>query len=236
MGGMIFMINNSIVFSLTAKVHIDKYDGVDHTYWNVNCPENSAIRKEIREYYRGIQNFHCPYCNRLRQDFNGGQWDIDHIIAKQTYPEHLYTPKNLAATCKDCNGKKSNKNVLAQDVNAAGYYPSDQTNYIIVHPHFDDYNTNIESRYMSDGKIYHIPLTEKGRITFDICGLQRFTEQITETTIEIQESGTILDMTDDTTSQLRYAIDELNNDLSRLPVHVQAEWLRQKLSQISSQT
>lgn len=228
------MINNPIVFSESAQEHIARYNGTDHTYWNVICAENSAIRKEIREYYREIQDFHCPYCNRLRQDFNGAQWDIDHIIPKQTYPEHLYTPENLATTCKDCNGKKSHKNVLAENIDASGHYPSNQNDYIIIHPHFDDYAANIECRHTPDGKIYHIPLTEKGRETFGICGLQRFSEQVAGTSIEIQETGTILDITDSTTAQLRDALETLNSNFSQLSPHIQAAWLRQKLSQLSN--
>lgn len=227
------MIDEPIVYSESALVHINKYDGTDHTYWNVPCNENKAIRKEIREYYRNKQEFHCAYCNRLRQDFNGGQWDIDHIIPKQSHPNHLYTPKNLTVTCKDCNGKKTNKNVLAENVSASPDYPATPDSYIIIHPHFDNYSDNILCRYTADGKIYHEAQTDKGRKTFDMCGLIRFTEMIAGTSEINVETETTQDLTDATTLELNDSFDRLMSEFDELPREFLASFLKRKLVEIT---
>lgn len=227
------MINKPISYSALAQVHIDKYDWMDHTFWNVTCDENKEIRKEVREYYREQQRFHCAYCNRLRQDFNGGQWDIDHIIPKQSHPQYLYTPKNLTVTCKDCNGKKSKKNVLAENIDASDYYPITQESYIIIHPHFDNYTDNIVCAYNPDGMIYHRPLTDKGKKTFEICGLIRFTEMITGTSEIINETGSVLDLTDKVTNELKESFDKQLSQFDYLPSELLAHLLKLKLEQIT---
>jgi len=227
------VIINAISYSQEARIHIDKYDGNDHTYWNVTCEENKAIRKEIREFYRAEQRFHCAYCNRLRQDFNGAQWDIDHIIPKQSHPQYLYTPKNLTVTCKDCNGKKGKVNVLLAHVDASQYFPISSESYAIIHPHFDKYSDNILCSTTVDGMIHHEPFTPKGIKTFNLCGLIRFSEMIAGTSEVIEETGDRLDLTDGITEELRDAFDRQISEFDYLSDSHLAQLLKRKLSQIT---
>ncbi|HDI3034539.1 TPA: HNH endonuclease [Cronobacter turicensis] len=227
------MIVNPISYSQQVRIHIDKYDGKDHTYWNVTCDQNKAIRKEIREFYRTEQSFHCAYCNRLRQDFNGAQWDIDHIIPKQSHPQYLYTPKNLTVTCKDCNGKKGKGNVLVDHVDASLCFPISGESYAIIHPHFDEYLDNIRCRTTADGKIIHEPFTPKGIKTFNLCGLIRFSDMIAGTSEVIEETGESLDLTDGITEELREAFDRQISEFDYLSDLQLAQLLKGKLSQIT---
>lgn len=228
------MIDKSISYSEFAQIHINKYDYADHNYWNVQCNENKIIRKEIREYYRDKQEFHCAYCNRLRQDFNGAQWDIDHIIPKQSHPQYLYTPRNLTVTCKDCNGIKAKKNVLTESIDASQSFPITKDSYIIIHPHYDNYADNIICLYTSDGRVYHIPRTHKGQKTFDICGLIRFTEAITETVEINDDTGTLLCLIDEVTLKLKEILDRQLSVGITIPPDVFAILLKGQLDQIVS--
>lgn len=226
------MIDEPIAFSDAALEHIEKYDGVNYKYWNVDCPENSAIRKEIRGYYRSKQQFKCVYCNRLRQDFHGGQWDIDHVVPKQIYPHFLYEERNLVVTCKDCNQKKSNKNVLAENTDASQNYPNQKENYKIIHPHFDNYLDHIDVSYNHSGMIIHKFKTQKGVFTFETCGLIRFSEMLNETSEVNEENQTSLDLTDPLVLELSTNLDRLISELGGANQSVLADILRDKLRMI----
>ncbi|HBQ1036867.1 TPA: HNH endonuclease, partial [Klebsiella pneumoniae] len=49
--------------------------------------------------------------------------------------------------------------------------PIRSEDYIIVHPHFDDYDEHIKVIEVAG---YYIPRTDKGRKTIEKCGLLRF--------------------------------------------------------------
>ncbi|MDM7319989.1 HNH endonuclease, partial [Klebsiella pneumoniae] len=71
------MINRPIVYSANAQAHVNTFNG-EATHWDGMCAVRKNFRKEVRDYYRNEQGFTCPYCGRLREEFHGGQWDIDH--------------------------------------------------------------------------------------------------------------------------------------------------------------
>ena len=98
-----------------------------------------------------------------------------HIIPKTPYPKFLFTEKNLAIACKDCNLIKLDKNVLVNKTRKT--FPSKSEDYIIVHPHFDVYDEHIGR--LADSKIY-VGNTPKGIETVLICGLHRFLPKYAE--------------------------------------------------------
>ncbi|MGI7029369.1 HNH endonuclease [Raoultella ornithinolytica] len=190
------MINRPIVYSVNAQAHVNTFNG-DATHWDGTCTVRKNFRKEVRDYYRDEQGFICPYCGRLREEFHGGQWDIDHIIPKSSYPEYLYTPRNLAVTCKDCNTYKSKDNPLLSPLAHQSPYPNNSEYYKIIHPHFDLYDDHIRLTRDRNGRSCHEVITDKGRETFNVCNLIRFSEALSGTSEYIPELGVEIGITDE---------------------------------------
>lgn len=191
------MIKNIIKFKPCHVKFISTFNG-KATHWDGRTPLHTSLRGAIRKHYLHEQKYHCAYCNRLRQDQHGYNWDIDHIIPKSTHAHFTYEPKNFAISCKECNGKKDNYNVLVKGVNAKAVYPVERGDYLIIHPHFDDYEVHITVKYTADLKIYHIPNSPKGTFTFLLCGLERFTEEIAQTSEYVTEEEVTIGYADDT--------------------------------------
>ncbi|EMY3085130.1 HNH endonuclease [Raoultella ornithinolytica] len=190
------MIINIIKFKPVILMHIKTFDGTAE-HWDGTCAKRTALRGAIRKHYLKQQEYHCAYCNRLRQDLHGYNWDIDHIIPKSTHPHYTYEPKNFAMSCKECNIKKDDNNVLTTGVDSTGDYPFNKDDYIIIHPHLDEYTENMSVNYNHKHQIYHTPITPKGVETFALCDLNRFTEQIAETSEYISERDVIIGFSDE---------------------------------------
>ena len=154
------------------KDTVDAYNALDKDvksgdYWN---SENfTEVKKYIKDHYKVAQDYTCVYCQQKIIVEHGMAWDIEHIIPKSPYPQFLFTEKNLAISCKDCNGTKSDKNVLINSKRKT--FPKKSEDYTIVHPHFDEYGEHI--KVIADSQVY-IPTDEKGKNTIEICGLLRF--------------------------------------------------------------
>lgn len=190
------MITKPFNFSKDMKRHISGFNN-DPNHWNGNGPVRLALRRAIKKHYLVEQAYHCVYCYRHRQDYHGAAWDIDHIVPKSIYPQFTYEPLNLAISCKDCNVKKGNKSVLCEGVLAQEAYPSASHNFLIIHPHFDNFYDHISVEYTEKNEVLHKPKTKKGVETFRICGLNRFSEIIAGTSETIPESGITIGFLDD---------------------------------------
>jgi len=135
-----------------------------HTDWSKQCFEN--IKKNIRGYLREEQNNQCCYCKRELW-FDIKNVDIEHIAPKSIYSKFTFHPKNLALSCPWCNTKKSITDILVNRVKFR--YPVDGTNFIIIHPHYDNYSDYIE---ILDNMVFR-SLWEKWKNTIKICKLDR---------------------------------------------------------------
>jgi len=155
------------------KNTVDAYNALDKDtqsgdYWdNENFKE---VKKYIKEHYLKVQDYTCVYCQQKIVVTHGMAWDIEHIIPKSSYANFLFTEKNLAIACKDCNLRKKDKNVLVNPKRKT--FPNKSGDYIIVHPHFDEYDEHI--KVIRDSQLY-IAKDEKGVNTIQICELLRFT-------------------------------------------------------------
>lgn len=165
-----------ITFDLQDQTHIDTYDGKDHTFWNNTAGPMLRIRANIRNFYLLQQNNHCCYCKMLKQEDHGLVWDVEHIIPKAPYPQFLFEPYNLAVSCKECNISKDNQETLVNTTSTQQGYPMQGDKYLIIHPHFDNYDEHIEVIRFPNGKIIHCVKgdSKKGKETFNKCNLFRF--------------------------------------------------------------
>lgn len=164
------IIQSPVVYSEASLKVIREYEvtpNLQHQdFWMKDSV--SPIKTEIKNHYKEMQKSKCVYCSKIIPVKHSAVWDAEHIVARENAPHFMFTPKNLCVTCKDCNGAKSNKNVLVNK--SRKIYPTSSDDFLIVHPHFDDYQDHI-AIYMD--KVYS-PKTKKGQITIELCNLLRF--------------------------------------------------------------
>ena len=125
----------------------------------------NPIKQNIIANLRIQQNNTCCYC-KYQLGFDIKQVDIEHIIPKSEYEQFTFKSYNLALSCPACNTKKSTKAVLN---NAITNYPTDGTNFIIVHAHFDEYSNHID---IINNCVF-VAKTKKGSETITFCELFR---------------------------------------------------------------
>ncbi|MFS1897472.1 HNH endonuclease [Vibrio cyclitrophicus] len=140
------------------------------SFWDTkDDAELTRLKKHIKDFYILSQDYTCVYCHQKIVVDHNAVWDTEHIVPKSTHPQFLFKPENLCVACKDCNGKKSDKNVLVNSKRQS--FSFDKQDYLIVHPHFDNYHEHI--RIVSDSLMF-LPRTDKGLYTIETCGLLRF--------------------------------------------------------------
>lgn len=130
----------------------------------------SALKKSIKDHYLSEQDFTCFFCRQQIRVANNRAWDTEHLLARTTYPNFMFEPRNLCVTCPDCNNEKSSKNILSSS-KPRKKFPEKSNAYRIAHPHIDNYFEHI--RPLIKGLLY-MYLTDKGRATIRIYGLDRF--------------------------------------------------------------
>ena len=167
---MIFAID----YTTEEKRQIDIFKSLSDDemkgYWEkTHDGELIDLKARIKSHYLEAQNYTCPYCQQTVEVKNKAAWDAEHIIPKDSHPSFMFEAKNLCISCKDCNLSKLNQNVLVNKKRKT--FPDCKEDYIISHPHFDNYDSDIKIIALA---AFYLPKTEKGRKTVEICGLLRF--------------------------------------------------------------
>ena len=135
--------------------------------WNLSCYKN--LKEHIKEHYSIIQEDKCFYC-KINLRHGGYGEPIEHIVPKSDKLDWMFEPKNLALSCYACNTKKNAKNTLSNNAITMVNYPSNPTDFIIYHPHFDIWNNELEIIY----DFFIRAKTTKGEKTMEVCDLYRF--------------------------------------------------------------
>lgn len=149
---------------LLSSVELDKIQAKD---WSDT--KFDYVKAEVKNHYKKDQSFICPYCKQKFQISHNAVWDIEHIIPRSLKPQFMFEPKNLCVACKDCNGPKSDVNVLKNKNRKT--FPTKSTDYLIVHPHFHNYNDHIEPIVVG---VFYRALSDEGKFTIINCDLLRF--------------------------------------------------------------
>lgn len=160
----------AVTYSDTSKTIVDAYNNraianKNADYWSND--EASTVRKEIKDHYIAEQSHKCAYCLKPILSNNNAVWDGEHIISKAKNPEFMFEPRNLAISCKDCNGAKLEQEVR---VTRKKSFPTKSHEYGIVHPHFDNYDDHIGWL----GEICFAKSLDKGPKTIAMCNLSRY--------------------------------------------------------------
>lgn len=163
-----------VQYSTASKVIVDAFEKLPEnkqssTYWSDVAVE--PVRKEIKDHYIVEQNYVCVYCRRQIVTANNALWDAEHVITRVKASRFMFTPKNLAVSCRDCNISKGQEEVRKNASRKS--FPNESKHYLIVHPHFDNYEDHI--RWFGD---VCTPISVKGVKTQEICGLTRFTAEL----------------------------------------------------------
>ncbi len=135
-------------------------------HWENDCLND--FKRRFRKAMLPKQNYRCAYC-RLELHPNEVTPEIDHIMPKSLKTTWMYEPFNLCLSCKACNTKKSNKNVLQNNV-LDDVLPHDSASFKIIHPYIDRYSDNIELV----GNILYKGISDKGIYTIQLCKLDRY--------------------------------------------------------------
>ena len=128
-----------------------------------------SIKTNIREHLTLEQFDRCPYCRTLLNEA-GYYSPREHIVHKDQYFQFMFLSKNLAISCTVCNTHKGTKQTLKNPSRKT--YPNDGDDFIIIHPHFDNYLDHIE--IVNELFIRPKNGSIKGRNTIDKCNLLRF--------------------------------------------------------------
>lgn len=161
---------NEVNYSEVELTLVDEFNRKEAKHsndWSNTQYEN--IKESIKNHYKVEQNYTCPYCKVEIPVKHGMVWDIEHIIPRVLKPSFMFEPQNLCVVCKDCNGAKSDEEVLVNPRRVR--FPNKSRDYKIVHPHFDKYEDHINPILPGD---FYRPLSLKGEFTIIKCRLLRF--------------------------------------------------------------
>ena len=164
------MIANCVEYSDEERALVKQFEELKDkkpSEWKEEQYAN--LKDKIKAHYQQEQNYICAYCKIEVLVKHGMVWDTEHIIARDDKPQFMFEPENLCVACKDCNVAKGAKKVLKNQRRTT--FPTKNTDYKLVHPHFDNYDEHI--RNVVPGDVYR-PLSEKGKFTIETCGLLRF--------------------------------------------------------------
>lgn len=166
-------IKNPIVYSVELSKKLkSKLADPNFTYKDWGCDDLADFRSLVREYYRVQQNGLCAFCRADISLRSAANCNVEHIVPKSLRREFIFEPKNLCVICADCNEIKRDKEILAAEPNPlkrdAKLYPRSEGAFLIVHPHFDDWDEHIAIF----GKLF-VDLSDKGNFTIGACTLNR---------------------------------------------------------------
>lgn len=166
------MINNPVSFDENEiKIIESKKESSLFKSESWSDDDLKDLKTKIKSYYIKIQNNECPYCKQIIRSVHGRSWDIEHIISRFQEKNFMFEPENLCVSCVDCNSRKSNKKSTSS--NAKVRLPKNSKDYLIIHPHYDNYKDFI---LVIKAGFYYVALEKKGEKTIEVCGLNRFYE------------------------------------------------------------
>ena len=152
--------------------------------WSLGCYD--VLKGFIKTHYSVIQDDLCCYCKVSLRHAAYGE-PIEHIVPKSDRPRWMFEPRNLALSCYPCNTKKSADNTLSVAGRASVGYPTTEAGFIIYHPHYNNWDTHFEVFH----QYFLKPRTPKGRETFNVCQMYRFSLPLDKAKMKGLEEGKI---------------------------------------------
>jgi hypothetical protein len=151
------------------------WSGNNHSAIGLTVVESqlvSTFKSNIKDYlFATAQGRYCCYCGCILEKHKA-TYDLEHIICKNNNKKVIFHIRNLALACKPCNISKHTKKVTLETINENDdlIYESN-TDYIIVHPHFDDWGNHLSiDKY---NRVVVNNSSNKGETTIKICGISK---------------------------------------------------------------
>jgi len=170
---------SKLSFSHQEKIHMKSAVEEGHLSWSEGYL--SEIKRKLKRQHLRKQFDCCCYCNRdLIGEFSLVV-DIEHILPKSIFPNHMFTQKNLSIACKRCNMniKKADVSFLNIQIEDLPKRVFRSRYYKFVHPNLDNIEAhlNLEIIRLSRRKkiIKYVILKEssKGQFNYNYFKLQR---------------------------------------------------------------
>lgn len=169
--------NDIAELATIAAIYGAKAWGKDKEESPLNAKELKLVntfRKKVKHYlFHVAQGARCCFCG-YDIDENKGSHDLEHLIAKDGKTTLVFNLKNLALSCRSCNGPKFNKKTTVGPIcpNSDKFHHTG-CSYLIIHPHLDEWKDHLKydkyDRVVSKNKAKY----SKGQQTILICGINR---------------------------------------------------------------
>lgn len=141
--------------------------------WDSRKRGVTKFKKSIRVYLEAKQKERCAYCRQYLQASGKGE-HLDHIIAKGSRPQWMFTPENLVLSCSGCNTPKKAARVLNSPHNRwRADYPGCSAAFRIFNPYYDRW----ADHFLIDDEIF-IQARPGSKGDFTIATCQLFREQV----------------------------------------------------------
>ena len=131
---------------LTREQRVRLKNGISLYGYNWEHSNFNWFKKYLNKELRRRQCDRCCYCRRPLL-FKKGVVDIEHIIVKGSekgkYAAHMFTVRNLALSCRDCNNNKGTKQVLRNSMLPVVVYPRSGARFTWVHPYLHNYSDHL---------------------------------------------------------------------------------------------
>lgn len=149
----------SQTYRVSAKKLIMKYIRLSKmnrdrsSLWSNFYSEGSQgkyIHGKIGEYLKNIQIDYCCYCQE--KILHNKNFNIDHVLPRQIYPQFSFKMENFAAACITCNAIKTNNDWFKLPIPSD--YPKQATALACYHPNLHNFNDHIDMICIQSNRIY----------------------------------------------------------------------------------
>lgn len=154
---------------------LDKSWNTTATNAKLTSEEKTLIAKfkiNLKDYLWKIgQGCFCCFCGIELSKHNASK-DAEHLISKKGKARLVFELKNIALSCKDCNGFKRNQAVTNTPTKIdADTYLTNSDDYQIFHPHLDEWPVHFKRdeyrRVLPENK------SPKAIFTINLCRIHR---------------------------------------------------------------
>lgn len=132
--------------------------------------DQSAAKDRFKKARIKDQRLRCCYCRKFNATIYSNEWDLEHVLCEDIYPQFFAAPGNLSIACKRCNGAKRQTDVYVAPIppiDPLQALPEQSERYSIPHPRIDLWNDHLSH---VNYEIY-ISKTPKGLELMDVCKL-----------------------------------------------------------------
>jgi uncharacterized protein (TIGR02646 family) len=165
-----YIFRIGVVYTRTA---VDDTEIVNDNAVNLKWKDGyKTFKPRIRNHLKIQQRGRCAFCRCMINEA-GGYTNLEHIVAKDHYPQYQFLPENFVNCCWKCNRAKGRKNTINNPIinKTLQQFPTNSAGFVIVNPYHDDYQTHID--FIDEVIIIKQGNSTKGEKTIEFYNLSR---------------------------------------------------------------